>query len=418
MQCASVSGASSRPAVLLTDADARGVLAAARTLASAGFRVGAAAQVRRAATHWSRAAAGRHLTPDPRADPEAFVEALARIASISAYSALIAGSDAALRAISDFRARLPPRLRVGLPPAPVVATALDKRCLTDLAREMGMPQPRSEACETLEGAITAAELMGYPVVLKPQSTVFLDGETLHQRSSRIVSDGSDLVGMAPHYGSPFLVQEYLRGATYSLAGVVADGALPAVAMARYDRTWPPAAGNAAFATTVEPPAAVLSAARRFLGRLEWRGLFELEYIARSDGSFVLIDLNPRPYGSLALASAAGAPLAVVWTRVLFGERPNPVVARAGHRYRWEDGDLRNLLCTIRGGDRGRALRAARPRRRTVHAYFHWTDPAPLAARALELSSRALRRHDRGARSAPRRPSKRSSPPEPPRRVPA
>lgn len=416
MPSASPSHGSERPSVLLTDGNARGVLAAARTLASAGFRVGAAAEVRSAATHWSLAPHGRHLVPDPRADPEGFVEALARIASASAYSALIPGSDAALRAVSEFRARLPPWLRLGLPRASVVTAALDKRCLTDLAREMDVPQPRSETCETVGDALAAADLMGYPVVLKPHSTVFLEGHILHQRSSRVAGDRSRLVRMAPEYGSPFLVQEFIPGATYSLAGVIADGALPAVALARYDRTWPPAAGNAAFATTVRPPADLLTTAQRLLERLEWRGLFELEYIARSDGSFVPIDLNPRPYGSLALASVAGAPLAVIWTRVLFGERPAPVVARAGHRYRWEDADLRNLVWTMRSGDFAAALRAARPRRRTVHAYFRWSDPGPLAARALELSSGAIRRRAR-RRSSPPHPSRRSSPSEPHRRVP-
>lgn len=414
----SASGGSQHPAILLTDGNARGMLAAARTLASAGFRVGAAAEVRRAATHWSLAARGRHLAPDPRADPEGFVEALAGIVSANAYSALIPGSDAALRAVSELRARFPQWLRLGLPPAPVVAAALDKRCLTDVARDLGLPQPRSETCETVEDALAAARLMGYPVVLKPHSTVFVDGDTLHQRSSRVASDSSALGRMASDYGSPFLVQEYLSGATYSLAGVVADGALPGVAMARYDRTWPPAAGNAAFATTVRPPSELLTTARHLLERLEWRGLFELEYIARCDGSFVPIDLNPRPYGSLALASAAGAPLAVIWTLILFGERPDPVVARPDYRYRWEDADLRNVVWTMRRRDFRAALRVVRPRRRTIHAYFRWSDPAPLAARALELSSRAIRRSARGTRPSALHPPPHSSPSEPRERVPA
>src|SRR5215217_556300 len=359
MPCASASSGSARPGVLLTDGSARGMLAAARTLAAAGFRVGAASESPHAAAHWSLAAHGRHLTPDPRSDPKGFVDALAGIAAASRYSALIAGSDAALRAVSERRARLPPWLRVGLPPPPVVAAALDKRRLTDLARQLGVQHPRSETCETLADAMKVADRLGYPVVVKPHSTVFADGDVLRQRSSRIATGRSALVRMVPDYGSPFLTQEYLSGATYSLAGVVAGGALPAVAMARYDRTWPPAAGNAAFATTVRPPADLLATAQRLLERLEWRGLFELEYIGRADGSFVLIDLNPRPYGSLALASAAGGPLAVVWTRELFGERSDPVVARPEHRYRWEDADLRNLVWAMRRSDLGAALRIVR-----------------------------------------------------------
>ena len=235
--------------------------------------------------------------------------------------------------------------------------------------------------------LEAAESFGYPVMLKPRSTVFAAGGGFLQRSSRIAADELQLRGMAPDYGSPCLVQEHIAGRPYSFAGVLTEDGLAAVAMARYDRTWPPAAGNAAFATTVEPPPWLSDAVRRLLDALGWRGLFELELIDRGDGRFIPIDVNPRPYGSLALASAAGAPLAVLWCRMLLGDSPEPRVARAGHRYRWEDAELRHLLWTVRHDGVLAAARSLRPRRQTVHAYFRWRDPAPLAARALELGTR-------------------------------
>ena len=97
--------------VLLTDGNARGVLAAARTLAAAGFGVGTVAEARTAAAHWSRASGRRYLAPDPRAE----VETLAGILWCDGFSILISGSDAALRAISGFRTDLPALTRTGRP---------------------------------------------------------------------------------------------------------------------------------------------------------------------------------------------------------------------------------------------------------------------------------------------------------------
>jgi predicted ATP-grasp superfamily ATP-dependent carboligase len=373
--------------VLLTDGNARGILATARTLAAAGFAVGAVAEAPRAATHWSRSCRECYVAPDPRGSPAAFVEALARIAASRRYTILIPGSDAALWAISRSRAALPATARLGLPPEPVVEATLDKRRLAEAAHAAGFGPPRTASCATLDQAVQAAESFGYPIMLKPRSTVFAAGGGFMQRSSRIVLDELQLRRMAPEYGSPCLVQEYVAGRPYSFAGVLTDDGLAAVAMARYDRTWPPHAGNAAFAITVQPPPWLSDAARRLLDALGWRGLFELEFIGPGDGTFIPIDVNPRPYGSLALASAAGAPLAVVWCRLLLGDTPEPRVARAGYRYRWEDAELRHLLWTVRHVGALAAVRSLRPRRRTVHAYFRWNDPAPFAARALELGSR-------------------------------
>jgi predicted ATP-grasp superfamily ATP-dependent carboligase len=380
-----------RASVLLTDGNARGILASARTLAAAGFAVGAVAEAPRAATHWSFSCRERYVAPDPRANPAAFVDALAQIATTRRYTILLPGSDVALWAISRARATLPPAMRLGLPPEPAVGAALDKRCLDGAAHAAGLSQPRTASCATLDEVLEAAESFGYPVMLKPRSTVFAAGGGFLQRSSRIAADELQLRGMAPDYGSPCLVQEHIAGRPYSFAGVLTEDGLAAVAMARYDRTWPPAAGNAAFATTVEPPPWLSDAVRRLLDALGWRGLFELELIDPGDGTFIPIDVNPRPYGSLALASAAGAPLAVLWCRMLLGDSPEPRVARAGHRYRWEDAELRHLLWTVRHDGALAAVRSLRPRRQTVHAYFRWRDPAPLAARALELGTRLPRR---------------------------
>ena len=123
---------------------------------------------------------------------------------------------------------------------------------------------------------------------------------------------------------------------------------------------------------------------------------ELELIqadAPGEREYVPIDLNPRPYGSLALASAAGAPLAAIWCDWLLGRgsrtaRNRPVRAQPGIRYRWEDGELRHMCQELRNGRRRSALAPLRPRRGVTHAHFQSSDPLPLIARGLYLCKRA------------------------------
>jgi thioredoxin reductase len=165
----------------------------------------------------------------------------------------------------------------------------------------------------------------------------------------------------------------------SFAGILADGRLLGTAMSRYLRTWYPRAGNACFSRSIEAPAWLPERIIKLLEALGWEGLFELELIERPDGSYAAIDLNPRIYGSLALAVAAGANLPALWCQWLLGRKPQRAVARPGLRYRWEEGDLRHLKWSLRHGDLREGAAIIRPRRGTVHALFNARDPGPLVA---------------------------------------
>jgi predicted ATP-grasp superfamily ATP-dependent carboligase len=129
----------------------------------------------------------------------------------------------------------------------------------------------------------------------------------------------------------------------------------------------------------------------------WRGLFQLQLIEGTDGVPRAIDFNPRLFGSMSIATAAGAPLAALWCDWLLGREPAAVTGRAGVHYRMDDMDLRHALWLARERQLPAAARALLPRRGTTHAYFAARDPLPLVLRAVELAgartTRAIATHD-------------------------
>jgi predicted ATP-grasp superfamily ATP-dependent carboligase len=132
---------------------------------------------------------------------------------------------------------------------------------------------------------------------------------------------------------------------------------------------------------------------RFLVAMAWSGVFELELL-ETPTERSLIDFNPRLYGSISLAIAAGANLPAIWCDHLLGRERPFVLARPGHRYRFEAAEANNLLAHLRAGRWREAARVARPKRGVTHAIFSLDDPAPFAA--------DLRRRTRKARvAAPR-----------------
>jgi predicted ATP-grasp superfamily ATP-dependent carboligase len=400
------------PRVLLTNAEERSILAACRSLHTTGYAVSAIAFAPYAATHWSRACTERLRMADPGRDGERFVEDLRRGLTRRRYAVLVPGSDRALLAISRGRERLEGLTRLGLPSPASVERSLDREAMAEVAATVGFSPAESIRCTSLDEGRAAARALGLPLILKaPRTASQVDGAVQRTPPSRRVATEQELAEAQSAHPGVFLVQRVEAGLPLSFAGVMAGGRLLGVAVARYRRTWPVNAGNAAFAETIAAAPVLEDMVQALLAGLGWEGIFELELIQAGD-RFVPIDLNPRPYGSMALAAAAGAPLAAIWCDWLLEHNPRPVRARPGYRYRCEDADLRHLLWQLRHGNPRAAFDAARPRRKVTHAYFRIADPLPLFIRGLSIAHARVARMGKSTidSSPPLTESARESPP--------
>lgn len=312
----------------------------------------------------------------------ALVEILGEELERAHYVAMIPGSEQALRAFSLHRERLEPLTHMGLPDARSIERALDKHLLLDEAARHGLDAPVSRICAMPGDLVACAEEVGYPLLVKPARSVHVAG-TWRQQQSVLARAPADFQSASASMAPPYTLQRFHEGApVVEVGGVIDEGELLATAVARYARTWPPAAGSASASITIVPPDGLVERSLALLRAIGWRGIFDLEFVELPGGRYATIDLNPRVYGSMSLTIAAGANLPGVWVAVLEGRRPRPVVARSGVHYRWEEGEVRAVLRAALGG-RARALMGiVRPRRDTVWALSRPTDPGPLLARGL------------------------------------
>jgi predicted ATP-grasp superfamily ATP-dependent carboligase len=380
---------SNQPRVLITNAEERSMLAACRSLSQRGYEVTATSSTMFAAAQSSRSCAARLLVADARDHASRFVEQLRQELTRRAYRTLLAGSDSSLLAISRGREHLGNLTELGLPSHTVVQRALSRESLAEAAEQAGFVPPTSIACVGMEEALEAARCLGFPVVLKSTDAAIVRGDAVAGApKGQIVSSEAELARASLAFGNErLLIQRWAGDHLISFGGVRAGASLIAVAVSRYRRMWPPPGGSVSFSETIAPPAQLEAMVERLLAAIGWEGIFELELIRSHDGDFVPIDLNPRPYGSMALAGAAGAPLARIWCDWLLGRSPSPVRARPGHRYRWEVGDLRHLAWQLRHGHLAAAMAPLRPRRDVTHAAFELRDPLPLLVSGLYLGKR-------------------------------
>ena len=383
------------PGVLVVDANERSAVAACRTLRAAGYRVGAASYNHPAPGQWSLSCARKHRVSHPRLDQEQFAKEVAEIANDGGYFTLVPGTDASLLAISRHRGAFGEGVDLGLPPADVVEACVSKINLLEVAERAGLGPPETVVCDDVAGVHQAAAELGFPLLLKPRSTVFeLDG-TVNERASFMAPDLAVLERRLPDFGLPCLVQRYETGSPVSFAGVYAGGRMLGAVFSRYLRVWPPNAGSVSFSETIDGPGSLAERVEAFLAGMGWEGIFELELMERGTERFGAIDFNPRIYGSLALGARAGVHLTSIWCDWLSGREAPARTAPAGFHYRWEDADFRNMLHRLRERRFAAAASVARPSRRCAHAFFRWNDPAPLAARAFDMRRRyRLRRKKR------------------------
>jgi predicted ATP-grasp superfamily ATP-dependent carboligase len=167
--------------------------------------------------------------------------------------------------------------------------------------------------------------------------------------------------------------------------VVWEGRVVCACHQRSVRIWPPRIGSSSYAQTVARDVELEARVSRLLESIGWRGIYGVQFVF-ADGRTYAIDLNPRVYGSAALAIAAGHNLPAIWTSLLLEGDADVGDYEVGVHYRYEEDDLRALLAELRDGNIVGALAGVLPRRRTVHAVFSLRDPLP----ALEVARKGLR----------------------------
>ncbi|MEJ7786491.1 MAG: ATP-grasp domain-containing protein [Solirubrobacteraceae bacterium] len=374
--------------VLVTGGDHTGPLAAVRALGAAGYEPWVAVSGPRAYAARSRAAAGLIFVPESATDPEGFVETVRSAAHDHGLTAILSGTERDLIAIARFRDRLGP-LGTGIPELSTALRITSKSTVNQLAAEAGMTTPPTievdrEALESGNGLCT-------PLVVKPlrSETQTNAGGYVHGEARR-VNTQPELSRLAPELsGERWLVQPCIDGQLGAICGVAWQGAVVCAVHQRAKRIWPADIGISAYAHTVPADRSLQDSVARLMQAVNWSGIFQVQFLHTEDASY-LIDLNPRIYGSLALATAAGANLPAIWVALLTGREAKAVHYRVGVHYRAEEQDVRALLHLLKTRRPAAALLGLIPRRDTAHAVAELADPLPALTSLAKLRRRPTR----------------------------
>ena len=119
------------------------------------------------------------------------------------------------------------------------------------------------------------------------------------------------------------------------------------------------------------------AGRKLLSLIGFEGLVEIEFKRDPrDGSYKVLDVNPRPWSWFALCEAAGQDLAVLMRNIILGDAILPIRPSVGQVWLHLPKDIIVVALLILQGNFSFLSYIKIVRRKVTFAAFDWDDPLP------------------------------------------
>jgi D-aspartate ligase len=333
-------------------------------------------------SRFSRYATHAVRVPDLRQE-QPTIEALLRIGRSLGLQGwvLFPTRDEIVAALARNRATLAEIFRVPVPEWDTVHWMLDKRNTYQLAKQLGIPFPKTWSLLT-EEALDQID-SPFPLVLKPaikEHFFYATKAKAWRINSRaelrlMFRRASELTG-----ASEVLIQDMIPGdgrQQFSYCAFFKEGKAIGSMVARRRRQHPHDFGRAStFVETIDLPA-LEALSSRFLRSINYYGLVEVEFkLDPRDGQFKLLDINARTWGYHALGTHAGVDFPSLLYRDQLAGVVEPCRGRPGVAWVRLLTDVPTGLLDVAAGrlpfgDFWRSLRSYH-----IEAVFNREDPVP------------------------------------------
>ncbi|MBN8727175.1 MAG: ATP-grasp domain-containing protein [Xanthomonadales bacterium] len=358
-----------RPKALLLDGHSRAAPEVALSLGRAGLDVHvASADPDPLARHAARVT--RHIPQPPRGQPGNFAAWLRELDAREGYRLVVPTSDDSLLGVAELDEDDDLRRRAVIAGDSPLHAAMDKQATWELARAVGVAVPTNVLHRRGEDPAPPRAL---PAVLKPQSSMNRTAGGDRKLFVEIARSGRERADMLARMLrlSSVQEQEYVAGTGVGVECLYAHGALAWAFVHERLHELPLTGGGSSYRRSLALDERLLAPAVALLDRLAWHGVAMVEFKRTPDGRLVLMEINPRLWGSLALPIDCGVDfprglLALAEGRPL----PSQPTYRVGHRSRHVEADLAWMKANLRA-DHDDPLLLTRPVGRSA---MEWLRP--------------------------------------------
>lgn len=317
--------------VLVLDGDMAPAVAVTRSLAQAGHHVIVGSAEERPIAGFSNGCHGVERYPDPLLFEMSFVDWVRCYFKEHAVDLVIPVTERSLVPLSRHRDQLNDVL-VSMARQESLEIALDKSQTFEMASELGIKVPSGHFLSSIDDLDRLDGELNWPQVIKPVRSVSYDGSQYHKHSVSYADNRNSLDQQlrAILRSSPVVLQEHFSGVGVGVELIAKDGEIRYAFQHQRLHEVPLTGGGSSFRMSTELTESLLEASALLMKALQWHGVAMVEFKYQPDtGEYRLMEINGRLWGSLPLATAAGAnfPAMMAELELLGDIRPWPPYKR-------------------------------------------------------------------------------------------
>ena len=370
------------PKVFVTDGHWRKSLAVVRGLGKEGVGVTVGETTRVATAAFSKYATKVEVYPSPLKTPDSFLQFLMDRLAQSRYRMLLPMEDVTMEIAAKHRSDLSRHTYLPVVSIEKLGHARRKDKIVQLAEKLGVPVPKTWHLSDLSQLDEIKGVLPYPVVIKPRTGSGAAGVSYPANPEEFKR-----LYLKTHRLFPFpMVQEMIprEGRGYGASFLFDEkGRVKASFVHKRLREYPVTGGASTFRESVKRDD-IRDMGRTLLEALDWFGVAMVEFKEDPrDGIPKLLEINPRFWGSLALAIRAGVNFPYLLFRMSMGEKFDPVERyETGVKCRWLlPGDMLHFITNPRRREILGSFFDFRDRE-TGYDIISLEDPFPILGRIL------------------------------------
>jgi protein-tyrosine-phosphatase len=308
--------------IVVTDCETSAGLACIRDLGLAGFDVYATGRLANSPAARSKFTKKHRLLPCPWIEPRAAHDSLIGFAYEVRADAILPVSEASIAATLRWSELIPNELLLMRANTEVLDVALSKLKTFERAVSLKLPTAHGWIVDSSELPVDPTEA-DFPMVIRTDNRWHRSG-AYQKGQSWIVTSRSELWSLHRELrsmGQKYLMQKWVAGQGHG-AFLLMDNGQVQISQTHERLAEIPWTGGVSARRRISYDEKLLRSACEFLQGLSLNGIAMVEYrrtnidqkLVKNETSSVLIELNARPWGSLALALHAGLPFIAQWAK--------------------------------------------------------------------------------------------------------
>jgi predicted ATP-grasp superfamily ATP-dependent carboligase len=290
--------------ILVTDGDYKNTLGIVRALGQQGHEVSVVSQKRAELSACSKFCCS--VEPVPPLTKGTFAGEVLKVLQRTKYDLLIPVGYLSTLAAAKSKEQISALTRLEVAEAEKIEFAADKKRVRELALELDLNAPLSFYPSSEEEAQQLSDRLSYPVVLKPASESLPKGVRIVKAQEAFLGKYKNLKASWPR-SSPELpmIQSFAPGYGCGFFALYQNGTCKRIFMHRRIREYPASGGASCCAESFYDPE-LKDAGIKLLDALNWHGVAMVEFrYDPEEKKYALLEINPKFWGSLDLALAAG-----------------------------------------------------------------------------------------------------------------